>query len=441
MGSVLKDHPDVLKQADQYPYIRNEFVDVIEIPEEFDGRDIWGTYMLIPATREGSSWALVAKDVLNDRFCLQSGGQMMVNFDDYEIISCMDTAPHKYIKDIPSYPKPPENVAEGYSIYDAWEFIYKHGACQVNCFSEQDLIDMKLQPPSKIKDYSTKIREYGPDCSNIEDVGRTSCLTKKNDKPIARRAFFCDSIYNIGGKDLETKVKRIKADILKWGPVAAGFIMYENFYKGLKDKKEWRGQTPYTKAEGKVIGGHYVSIVGYNKDYWICRNNWGSEWGLLGYFKIKIGIPECKLEDNVSACIPYLYKRTDIEKDVTGYLFDKPDEKVNIFNMELFNPKLIKYRKQLRINFILYYTEDTIDLIKSGKLYGSLRPLIEYPSLLPDMTQFYVADILDFDYIIVDQREKDKAGSKDRNWLYIISIFITCILILLFSYLSKKSKK
>lgn len=164
-----------------------------------------------------------------------------------------------------------------------------------------------------------------------------------------------------------------------------------------------------------------MSIVGYGSDikrndkeevieqtdYWICRNNWGTDWGLLGYFKIKIGIPECKLEENVSACSPYLYERRKGQDDVIEGMLN--GKEINILDMEKINAKLWKNRNYLKINFKMFYTDETVALIKKGELSGSLTPLIEYPELLPDMSQFWVSDILDYDYQdMVDDLGADK---------------------------------
>jgi hypothetical protein len=198
-GNVLTDHPDVLKQAEQYPTINN-YASIRNLPESFDGRDEWGNFLLSPEKQTLSSWALVAKDVLNDRFCILSGGQIMVNFDEFEIISCIDIPPNKLVEGVQSYPNLYKTIYQGYSIYDAWEYIYKYGVCQQSCFSKELLEKKDIKLPSKIDDYSDKIKLYGNNCSSIEDIGKTSCIIKKNKKPVARRSFFCDAIYNIKGK-------------------------------------------------------------------------------------------------------------------------------------------------------------------------------------------------------------------------------------------------
>ena len=34
-----------------------------------------------------------------------------------------------------------ENSTSGYSIFDAWEYMYKYGVYKLECFSEENLID------------------------------------------------------------------------------------------------------------------------------------------------------------------------------------------------------------------------------------------------------------------------------------------------------------
>jgi hypothetical protein len=478
-GNVLKDHPDVFKQASVYPTIKNDFVTIKKIPASFDGRDIWGTYLVSPSHETlCGGWVITAKDVLNDRFCLHSGGQLLTNFDEFEILSCMDIPPNRKVDGIQSYIAEYKTIYQGYSIFDAWEYIYKFGVCQQNCFSKSQLEKIEMDTPDKITNYSDKIKLYGNDCSNLEDIGRTSCLLKTDGKPVARRCFLLDSIYQVGGSSSPDDVKRIKGEIVRRGPVAAGFIVYENFVN------EWKPTTVYKEVKGNPLGGHYVTIVGYGTDkegtdYWICRNNWGTDWGLLGYFKIKIGIPECRLEENVSACTPFLYERRAGEDHIDGYYPRRPtpgptprptpparrsrptlppqatpqptprpsavehyqdaekvnDEKtegngaINIFDMRRINPKLVKYRNHIKMNFKMFYTEETLEFIKKGELHGSLTPLIEYPSLLPDMRFFWVKDILDYDYetLVMDNIEDDQKETPNHSRSFIIPLLLIIV--------------
>ncbi len=61
------------------------------------------------------------------------------------------------------------------------------------------------------------------------------------------------------------------------GPVIATFIVYADFVL--------YGSGIYRHITGHALGGHAVSIVGYNDvdRYWIIRNSWGADWGEKGF--------------------------------------------------------------------------------------------------------------------------------------------------------------
>uniref|UniRef100_A0AC34FNK3 Uncharacterized protein n=1 Tax=Panagrolaimus sp. ES5 TaxID=591445 RepID=A0AC34FNK3_9BILA len=43
------------------------------------------------------------------------------------------------------------------------------------------------------------------------------------------------------------------------------------------------------------IGNHIPLIIGYNSDYWIIKNSWGTGWGEKGFFRLKKGINACNV--------------------------------------------------------------------------------------------------------------------------------------------------
>jgi hypothetical protein len=77
-------------------------------------------------------------------------------------------------------------------------------------------------------------------------------------------------------------------------PILVAFRVYEDFYY-------YTGGI-YEYTSGALVGGHAVSIVGYDTtgpiDYWIVKNSWGASWGESGYFRIKMG--ECTIETRSS---------------------------------------------------------------------------------------------------------------------------------------------
>lgn len=67
------------------------------------------------------------------------------------------------------------------------------------------------------------------------------------------------------------------------GALAACFTVYQDFYA--------YGSGVYRHSTGSVVGGHCVSIVGFDDgaQCWICKNSWGSGWGESGFFRIGYG--------------------------------------------------------------------------------------------------------------------------------------------------------
>lgn len=108
--------------------------------------------------------------------------------------------------------------------------------------------------------------------------------------------------YAIQGKDTADTVEKIKQDIYKWGPVITGIELYPDFY-------DYDFSKVYVwNKKGPKIGGHAIEIVGWGTqdgiDYWEIKNSWGNKWGDDGFFKIRMGTNECKIEENVVAGIP-----------------------------------------------------------------------------------------------------------------------------------------
>ena len=56
------------------------------------------------------------------------------------------------------------------------------------------------------------------------------------------------------------------------------------------------------------MGGHAVRIIGWGVEngvkYWLIINSWNSYWGDKGTIKMRRGVNECGIEDNVVAGIP-----------------------------------------------------------------------------------------------------------------------------------------
>lgn len=92
---------------------------------------------------------------------------------------------------------------------------------------------------------------------------------------------------------VSTSVEAMKSAIVKYGPVIAVMVIYQDFlsYKsGI-----------YSHVTGTIEGGHIVTIVGYDDadQCWIVKNSFGPDWGENGFFRIKAGTNEVYIETEV----------------------------------------------------------------------------------------------------------------------------------------------
>ena len=109
-GSILTDHPHVLKQSTIYPEINvnswwtdKNNIKNKNIPEIFDGRTVWEAYTQFPSNQGCSdSWAIVATDILADRYTIATVGQVNLYLSPSEIVSCIDKPPLSKIDGVKS---------------------------------------------------------------------------------------------------------------------------------------------------------------------------------------------------------------------------------------------------------------------------------------------------------------------------------------------------
>jgi len=68
-------------------------------------------------------------------------------------------------------------------------------------------------------------------------------------------------------------------------PFVFGFTVYESFET---DAVARTGHAPMPESGEHVLGGHAVCAVGYDmaRRWFLCRNSWGTKWGMRGYFTI-----------------------------------------------------------------------------------------------------------------------------------------------------------
>lgn len=163
---------------------------------------------------------------------------------------------------------------------------------------------------------------------------------------------------HLTSSELKLSADNIAREIQQHGTVCATFNLFSNFFDFWRHEDEaviytlsYPDATDYSKTEGSkswskntyfigpqnqyFITAHSVVIIGFGttdkgKDYWICRNSWGSVPNRpKGIFRIARGVNMCGIESDVLACLPN-------EKDV---LLDTDSDMWSItYNTSLISP-------------------------------------------------------------------------------------------------------
>ena len=110
-------------------------------------------------------------------------------------------------------------------------------------------------------------------------------------------------------------------------------------------------------------------------------------------------------------------------------------KRVNFNDMSLFNPDLARRRNLFEIDEDTFYPIKTLELIKKGKLYGSLQPLIQYRKNLPDRNYYWAEDFSKFKFITeVEVGKNKKSITINYNYVWYI---VFCVLFIFIGYKKK----
>lgn len=244
---IQKESPDVICEL-----IKVCDSSLESLPDNFDGRQAFGKciHPVRDQMRCGSCWAFSASEVLSDRFCIASKGQIDVILSPQTLVSC-DSG---------------NMGCDGGYLDKAWQFLVSNGIALDQC---------------------------EPYTSGGGDSG--TCPTKCADGSQIK-------YYKAANYKHITGVSNIQTDLMTNGPVQVAFEVYQDFmsYKsGI-----------YHHISGSLLGGHAVELVGWGVEngtaYWTLKNSWGPTWGENGYFRIVKNVNECGIESNVYSGQPAL---------------------------------------------------------------------------------------------------------------------------------------
>merc|ERR1712217_99747 len=214
-------------------------------PAEFDSRTQWPglIHPIRNQQRCGSCWAFSASEVLSDRVAIATKKASPV-LSPEDMVRC-DTS---------------DNGCSGGRLPSAWQYLQDTGIVTDKCLP-----------------YEAGTGK-APSCPNKCEDGENWAQSKVK----------ASSAYAING------VTNMQKEIMTNGPIQVAFKVYKSFmsYKTGVYQKHWYEFLPE--------GGHAVKIVGWGVesgvDYWLVANSWDTTWGLDGFFKIKRGSNEGRIE-------------------------------------------------------------------------------------------------------------------------------------------------
>ena len=115
---------------------------------------------------------------------------------------------------------------------------------------------------------------------------------------------------------------------LQYGPVAVSHnvtLMYKNYTEGVLDEDDCLIDNKYPN--------HSTLLIGYDLNaetpYFILKNSWGKDWGIQGYYRLKIGELStenqglCKIAKYKLNTLPLLIEKNILKSSFPGFNFKK----------------------------------------------------------------------------------------------------------------------
>jgi len=228
----------------------------ISIPDQFDWRDYYPQCFYPPRNQGecGSCYSFSATFSLESRMCIKGRGQYLYKLSQQDVVSC-DYKNKKCFGD---------------TIVNTYEYIENYGTCSYDC---KPYVSFDMSVPS---------------C-------QYSCVNKS--EPFIRYRALKGSFW------ASNSINDIKENLYSYGPLSTFMETYEDMHL-------FKSTGVYQHRIGKQTDYHAIVIIGWgvdkvnNKEFWILRNSWGTDWGDNGYFRVYFN--DLQINDYVCGSLPMI---------------------------------------------------------------------------------------------------------------------------------------
>jgi len=262
---------EVVKSPLPHTYLTSD-----DLPENWDWRNINGTNFVTWDKNQhipqycGSCWAQGVTSALSDRLYIAAGGKgAQVNLSPQYLINfngggtCSGGMPAK-----------------------AYRYIEKNGIVDQTCaiYEAQNLGG-----------------RFGNQCDK-QCVCKTCSPNATSFSPGTCEAVLEFPKWTVSEYGSVKGIDQMKAEIFARGPIGCGIDATSAF-------EEYAGGI-YSEEKAHPMVNHEISLAGWGKDsetgveYWIGRNSWGEWWGENGWFRIKMGSDNLKIESECDWGVP-----------------------------------------------------------------------------------------------------------------------------------------
>jgi cathepsin B len=273
LGAWTKGHPKY-SELNLPEYNTSSLQPATELPSDFDPKTQWPKCSVIGLVRNqagcGSCWAFGATESFESSRCIATGADIEFSTDDTAACSMFFG-----------------NGCDGGQPSAANQWFVSTGVVTGGMYGSKVGCQPYVCPPC------TK-GLYPPSCPTDQCAPLLKC-EKACGNSAYPKAYSDDKIKASSAFSVRS-VSQMQQVLSSNGPLAVAFTVYADFptYKS----------GVYAHTSGGVLGGHAVSMQGWGVEngvkYWLVKNSWTDKWGDKGYFKIKRGVDECGIEDDVT---------------------------------------------------------------------------------------------------------------------------------------------